>query len=70
MRLHAQRAAVDLAGDRRLILRHTVQDGALLAEQDARAVLRYVAALWGYDVRLQEVDGDGRVLREHESAPP
>jgi len=63
-------AAVDLPGDRRLILRHKVQDGALLVEKDARAVLRYVAALWGYDVRLQEVDGDDRVLREHNSTPP
>ena len=63
-------AAVDLAGDRRLILHHKVQGGALLAEKDARAVLRYVAALWGYDVRLQEVDAGGRVLREHNAAPP
>ena len=63
-------AAVDLAGDRRLILHHKTQDGALLAEKEARAVLRYVAALWGYDVRLQEIDAGGRVLREHNAAAP
>ena len=34
------------------------------------ALLRYVAALWGYDVRLQEIDAGGRVLREHNAAAP
>ncbi len=58
-------SAVDLAGDRRLILHHKVQDGALLAEGEARSVLRHIALLWGYEVRLQEIDAEGRVLKEH-----
>ncbi|HEY8580653.1 MAG TPA: SpoVR family protein, partial [Beijerinckiaceae bacterium] len=57
--------AVDLAGDRRLVLHHKVTDGALLAEAEARVVLRHLASLWGYEVRLQEVDADGRVLKDH-----
>lgn len=56
---------VDLAGDRKLILRHNTLGRGLLAEADARKVLRYVAMLWGYDVLLQEMDSDGRVLKEH-----
>jgi spore cortex formation protein SpoVR/YcgB (stage V sporulation) len=63
-------ATVDLAGDRRLIIHHKVQDGGLLAEKEARSVLRHIATLWGYDVRLQEVDASGRVLKEHNASPP
>ena len=61
---------VDLAGDRKLILRHNTLDRGLLMEADARKVLRYVAMLWGYDVLLQEVDPDGRVLKEHSVGSP
>jgi spore cortex formation protein SpoVR/YcgB (stage V sporulation) len=62
---------VDLAGDRRLILEHTVIDGRLLAEGEAKQVLRHLASLWGYDVLLREVAADGReVLLEHAVQPP
>ena len=57
--------SVDLAGDRKLILRHNTLGRGALVESDSRKVLRHVAALWGYDVLLQEVDVDGRVLKEH-----
>jgi stage V sporulation protein R len=60
---------VDLAGDRRLILRHRVVDGALLQEGDARLVLQHLAFLWTYDVLLQEVDATGVVLKEHAVSP-
>jgi len=58
-------AAVDLAGDRRLILHHHTLGRGLLLEGEARKVLRHVAMLWGYEVALQELDADGRVLKEH-----
>ena len=62
---------VDLAGDRRLVLEHRVQDGRLLEEQEARQVLRHLASLWSYDVLLREVDpGTGASLREHAVSPP
>jgi len=62
---------VDLFGDRRLILEHAVIDGRLLAEEEARQVLRHLASLWGYEVLLREVDATGRAtLREHAAAPP
>ena len=59
---------VDLAGDRRLMLQHRVLNGVLLEEKDALHVLQHVADLWGYDVRLQEVDGE-EVLAEHDAGP-
>jgi stage V sporulation protein R len=62
---------VDLAGDRRLILEHRVQDGRLLEEQEARQVLRHLANLWSYDVLLREIDpATGASLREHAVSPP
>ena len=60
---------VDLAGDRRLILRHHVVNGALLQEGDTKLVLQHLASLWTYDVLLQEVDAAGVVLKEHAVSP-
>jgi stage V sporulation protein R len=61
---------VDLTGDRRLMLEHRTAPGQLLAQRDADATLRHVAALWGYEVRLQEVDaGTEAVLATHKAAP-
>ena len=60
---------VDLTGDRRLVLRHAVVDGALLQEGDANLVLQHLAALWSYDVLLQEIDSSGTILKEHVASP-
>ena len=60
---------VDLAGDRKLILRHTVQEGRMLDEEDARRVLQHLADLWSYDVVMQEIDGADTVLKEHLASP-
>ncbi|MGC1304942.1 MAG: SpoVR family protein [Caulobacteraceae bacterium] len=55
---NVQATAVDLAGDRRLVLTHYLNNDVPLAEQDAMAVLSYVADLWGYDVELCGVTPD------------
>jgi spore cortex formation protein SpoVR/YcgB (stage V sporulation) len=60
---------VDLAGDRRLMLRHAVVKGALLNETDAKRVLQHLADLWSYDVSLVEVDATDTVLKEHVVTP-
>ncbi|WP_441278633.1 SpoVR family protein [Tardiphaga sp. 172_B4_N1_3] len=60
---------VDLAGDRRLMLKHSVLNGALLNEPDAKRVLQHLADLWSYDVSLAEVDASGLVLKEHVAHP-
>jgi spore cortex formation protein SpoVR/YcgB (stage V sporulation) len=60
---------VDLAGDRRLMLRHTTVKGAQLNETDARRVLQHLADLWSYDVALTEVDSTDKVLKEYVISP-
>jgi spore cortex formation protein SpoVR/YcgB (stage V sporulation) len=60
---------VDLAGDRRLMLRHAVVKGAQLNEADARRVLQHLADLWTYDVSLVEVDAADKVLKEYVLSP-
>jgi stage V sporulation protein R len=60
---------VDLAGDRRLILRHGIVNGCVLEEEDAKRVLQHLADLWTYDVLLREVDATDTVLKEHVASP-
>jgi stage V sporulation protein R len=56
---------VDLAGDRRLILQHSILNSMRLDERETREVLQHLADLWGYDVYLREVDPSGAVVKEH-----
>jgi stage V sporulation protein R len=61
---------VDLDRDRRLILHHRVHNGIQLDKADAELVLRRLADLWGYEVRMIEVDAaTDRQLKEYDSAP-
>ncbi len=61
---------VDLAGDRRLLLHHRTRPGQLLHQRDVEATLRYLAILWGYKVKLQEVDRSTEsVLATHVADP-
>ena len=61
---------VDMAGDRKLILEHHVMNGVLLDQADADRVLHHLAYLWGYEVCLNEVSGEGgSVLKEHKAKP-
>jgi len=62
-------ADVDLAGDRRLLLRHIVGEGCLLEETDAQRVLQHIADLWSYEVVLEEVGPSDDVLRRHTVSP-
>jgi spore cortex formation protein SpoVR/YcgB (stage V sporulation) len=62
---------VDLRGDRCLILAHYVHNGVLLEEQSCRAVIRHTATLWGYSVKLLEIDAaTDKTLKTYEVAPP
>jgi spore cortex formation protein SpoVR/YcgB (stage V sporulation) len=60
--------AVDVFGDRSLSLRHTVHDRRPLGESTPE-MLRHVARLWGYPVRIESVGEDGVVLPAGECAP-
>jgi len=60
----------DLSGSRRLVVTHNVRDGILLDKAEADRVQQYIARLWGYRVKLIEVEeGSSRVLRENEALP-
>jgi stage V sporulation protein R len=60
---------VDLKGDRTLVLAHFAHDGVLLEEKTCRSVLRYAASLWGYAVKLLEIEAaSDKVLKTYESA--
>ncbi len=59
---------VNVRGDRALTLRHTRHDNRPLND-DANEVLKHVARLWGFDVRLESVDSRGRVLQQWEISP-
>ena len=48
-----QVTAAHLAGDRKLTLTHRLHSEVPLAERDAKAVLAYVADLWGFEVELR-----------------
>ena len=51
---------VDLRGDRSLTLRHFVHQRRPL-DETSTAVLEHVAYLWGFTVRLESQDHDGKV---------
>ncbi|HNQ76262.1 MAG TPA: SpoVR family protein, partial [Pseudothauera hydrothermalis] len=51
---------VDLRGDRSLTLRHQQYKRRPLGESAAE-VMKHLARLWGFTVRLETVDADGRV---------
>jgi len=60
----------DLSGGRRLVLTHSVRDGVLLDKAECDRTLQHLAQLWGYRVKLLEVDGvTGKTLREQEVLP-
>jgi spore cortex formation protein SpoVR/YcgB (stage V sporulation) len=56
---------VDSRGDRALTLRHFAHQRRPLGET-VDAVLRHMAWLWGFTVRLETVDADGEVAMAHE----
>ena len=59
---------VDLKGDRTLVLAHFVHDGVLLEEKTCRSVLRYAGYLWGYAVKLLEIEAaTDKVLKTYEA---
>jgi stage V sporulation protein R len=60
---------VNTRGDRALTLHHTQRNGMPLNE-GAEEVLKHVARLWGFDVHLQSVDGQGQITRRWKAAAP
>jgi spore cortex formation protein SpoVR/YcgB (stage V sporulation) len=50
---------VDIRGDRSLTLRHRQHNGRPLNDETTE-VLKHLRRLWGYDVRLESLNGDQR----------
>ena len=58
----------DLQGSRRLVVSHRVRNGVMLERANCERTLYHLARLWGYRVKLVEVDAEsGKVLKEHEN---
>jgi len=57
--------SVDMKGDRALTLRHNQYQRRPLNQQTSE-VLKHVARLWGFDVYLETVDQDNKVLLTQE----
>ena len=55
-----------MRGDRSLVLRHTMHNRRPLDDNSANEVLKHVCRLWGFDVRLESVDGNGDVKQSYE----
>lgn len=61
--------SVNVRGDRSLTLRHSRHRRKPLDEGSAREVLKHVARLWGFDVKLESVEEDGKVCQSFECKP-
>jgi len=60
---------VNLRGDRSLTLRHIRHNDRPL-DNGAEEVVKHVARLWGFRVRLESVDAHDRVMQHWEVTPP
>ncbi|RXZ42492.1 SpoVR family protein [Crenobacter cavernae] len=58
--------SVNMRGDRSLTLRHVMHHRRPLEAASANEVLKHVARLWGFNVRLESVDEDGEVHHLYE----
>ena len=61
---------VNLAEDRCLQVEHRTRTGHVLHKRDAEATLRALADLWGYEVKLLEVDDQNETVFARHSALP
>ncbi len=59
----------DLQGHRRLVLTHRVKNGKLLDKNECNRTLRHVANLWGYRVRMIEIDEENHAHNEYDAVP-
>ena len=59
---------MNLRGDRSLTLRHIRQNDRPL-DDSAEEVIKHVARLWGFKVRLESVDAHERVMQHWEVTP-
>ena len=61
--------SVDVKGDRSLTLQHT-QHLRRPLDKSAYEVIKHVARLWGFDVKIQSVDEKDKIVKTYECSPP
>jgi len=54
---------VDLYGDRTMTLLYTTYDNRELSDSTLKDVMDYVRSLWGFNIKLKIVNGDGEELK-------
>ncbi|VAW52869.1 FIG004684: SpoVR-like protein [hydrothermal vent metagenome] len=59
---------VDVKGDRSLTLRHT-QHLRRPLDKSAHEVIKHVARLWGFNVKIESVDARGKVVKTFKCSP-
>ena len=59
--------SVNVRGDRSLTLRHSMHCRRPLEPSNTEEVLKHVARLWGFDVKLESVDEQGQVCQTYEA---
>jgi stage V sporulation protein R len=60
---------VNREGDRSLTLRHLQHRRQPLEQETADEVLKHLGRLWGFTVRVETVEPDGRVIKTYECRP-
>ncbi len=64
-----QVASYERDSDRSLVLKNQIYRGRPLDDREAEEVLRHLGRLWGFHVRLESVNADGRVQGTREWRP-
>lgn len=56
---------VDVRGNRKLTLQHTIRNGTLLREDLAQETLHHIQCIWDFDVELISVDENGETVSSY-----
>ncbi|MGE4349197.1 MAG: SpoVR family protein [Candidatus Berkiella sp.] len=60
---------VDRRGDRSLTLRYTQHNRRPLAEETTQEVLKHLYSLWGFPVKLETLEENGKILMTYQCPP-
>lgn len=58
--------SADVRGDRSLTLRHYMHQGRPVEKDSALEIIKHLHRLWGFDVKMESVDHQDKVIKTHE----
>ena len=64
--MQVARGGVERWGDRSMTIQHIIRDRRPLDEDSAMETLKHAKVIWGYDVKLESIDADGKVAALYE----